>query len=163
MRLTWNHIWKTSNSRKGKSTTNLDRGFKLQEIGLPQEDVPRDKTELLDLLLRELDLFPGRTPDLEKLVDDGVKNRFFHRFPLPYPPHSLSKLWTQKFICRARGGAFKGGKREERRKAKDEEYWLFPSLEADPFEEDNILFWSMSDRGGMRAKLDSSCSRKQVL
>lgn len=59
-------------------TTDLNWCFEFQEVGLFQEDILGDKTELLDLCLRKLHLLPGSASDIKQPIDDTIENPTFH-------------------------------------------------------------------------------------
>lgn len=76
--------------KKNKSTTDLEGCLEFQEVGLVGEDIPGDKTKLLDFRLRKLDLFAGPVSDFEQPIDDTIKNRTFHW------EYEVSKVNTRK-------------------------------------------------------------------
>lgn len=65
---------------RSKLTADLDGGFKLQEVGLAEEDLAGDGAELLDLRLREPDQRAGpRRPHLQQPADDAIKHFRVHQ------------------------------------------------------------------------------------
>jgi len=67
-----------SRGKEKKSTTDLEWCVEFQEVGLVGEDIPGDKTKLLDFRLRKLHLLAGSASDFEQLIDDTIKNPTFH-------------------------------------------------------------------------------------
>lgn len=69
---------KKKEKKNNLNTTNLDGCFKFQKIGLRRENLLGKHTQLDDLRLRQLHLFPRPPSHFKKPIDYVVKERGIH-------------------------------------------------------------------------------------